>query len=149
MIHGDPATNRYNPAGPDANVAASVRRLAGWMAEWKSRGLGYWIAHDRDEHRLVGFGGLTFATWRDREVLNLYYRLAPAMWGKGYATELGKHAVALASNHSPTVPIVARTRPENTSAAACAVRCGLARRPDLDTEHHAFAKNWGTWTFGG
>lgn len=30
-VHGDPATQRFNPAGPDPDVAASRTRLERWQ----------------------------------------------------------------------------------------------------------------------
>lgn len=141
-IHGDPDTNRFNPAGPDADLATSEKRLIGWIVDWEAHGIGYWIIHEQHTGHLVGFGGLTFTRWRDRDVLNLYYRLTPAMWGRGYATEVGILGVSVGVERWPDAPIVARTRPENISAAACAVRCGLLRTPELDTEHSVYVKNW-------
>jgi RimJ/RimL family protein N-acetyltransferase len=143
VVHGDAKTNRYNPAGADPDRAASERRLAIWLDQWHSDHVGYWIAHTR-QRQLVGFGGVALLDFAGREVLNLYFRLTPTMWGKGYATELGVHAVQLATEHFAQLPIIARTRADNGSAAATAVRCGLARRPDLDTEHHVYAMNWRT-----
>jgi ribosomal-protein-alanine N-acetyltransferase len=143
VVHGDPRTNRFNPVGPEADLAASEQRLAIWLEQWHSHEIGYWIAHTR-QGQLVGFGGVALLNFAGRQVLNLYFRLTPTMWGKGYATELGIHAMRLAAEHCAHLPIVARTRADNSSAAATAVRCGLVRRPDLDAEHHVYASNWPT-----
>lgn len=142
VVHGDPETNRYNPAGPDSDRAASEARLATWIEQWHSNQVGYWIAHTKQGQQLVGFGGVALLDFAGREVLNLYFRLTPPMWGKGYATELGVRAVQLATEHLAGLPIVARTRADNGSAAATAIRCGLLRRPDLDAEHQVYARNW-------
>ncbi len=75
-------------------------------------------------------------------MLNLYYRFTPSAWGKGYATELARTAVALAREHLPQWPVIALTRVENTASIRTAERAGLLRRSDLDTEHVVFALGW-------
>lgn len=74
--------------------------------------------------------------------MNLYYRFTPSAWGQGYATELARTAVALAQTHFPHWPVIARTRAGNIASMRVAERAGLARRPDLDTEHIVYALGW-------
>jgi RimJ/RimL family protein N-acetyltransferase len=142
-VHGDPATNRYNPAGPDPDLAASEEALRDWIERWREDGYGYWAVAVAPATAIVGFGGVRRFSWRGREALNLYYRLAPAVWDHGYATELAQAAVGLARAHLPHLPVIARTRPANLASIRVAERAGLARRPDLDTpEHLVFALGW-------
>lgn len=142
-VHGDSATNRYNPAGPDQDLATSEEVLRDWIEHWEEDGYGYWAVAMPPAAEVVGFGGVRRIRWRDREVLNQYYRLTPTVLGYGYASELAKTAVDLARAHLPHLPIVARTRPENTASTRVAERSGLARRHDLDTaDHIVFALGW-------
>jgi ribosomal-protein-alanine N-acetyltransferase len=141
-IHGDPATNRYNPAGPDPDPAASEETLRGWLCQWESDSYGYWAITPLNADTILGFGGVMRRTWRDRDVLNLYYRLTPDAWGRGYATEVARTAVGLARSYLPHLPVIARTRPTNIASIRTAERAGLVRRPDLDTEHIVFALGW-------
>jgi RimJ/RimL family protein N-acetyltransferase len=91
----------------------------------------------------VGFGGVRRITWQGQVVLNLYYKLQPAIWRHGYATELARAAIGLAQTHLPHLPIIARTRPDNLASQRTAERAGLLRRPDLDTaEYVTFALRW-------
>jgi RimJ/RimL family protein N-acetyltransferase len=94
------------------------------------------------EKEIIGFGGIERQVWRERDVLNLYYRFTPGAWGRGYATELARTAVALARTHLSTWPVVARIRAKNIPSIRTAERAGLMRRPDLDTEHIVFALGW-------
>lgn len=142
-VHGDPETNRYNPAGPDPDLATSEAALRDWLQQWQVDGYGYWAVTLPPATDVVGFGGVRRIIWRDRDVLNLYYRLAPAVWGHGYATELARAAVDLARTSLPHLPVVARTRSANLPSIRTAERAGLLRRPDLDTaEHIVFALGW-------
>jgi ribosomal-protein-alanine N-acetyltransferase len=141
-VHGDPATNQHNPAGPDADLAASEARLRSMMQHWESYGFGYWAVTLPQTEVIIGFGGVEHRLWRERDMLNLYYRFASNAWGQGYATEVAQTAVALARQHLPLWPIVARTRAENSASIKTAERAGLLRRPDLDTEHTVYALGW-------
>ena len=141
-VHGDPATNRYNPSGPDPDLTTSEKTLREWLQNWESEGYGYWAVIRLQAQDILGFGGIRHIVWRDRDVLNLYYRLTPAAWGQGYASEMAQTAVALARKHMPSLPVIARTREKNVAAIRVAERAGLQRRPDLDTEHIVFASGW-------
>ena len=142
-VHGDPDTNRYNPAGPDPDLAASEAVLREWIAQWQADGYGYWAVALPPATEVVGFGGVRRIIWHERDVLNLYYRLTPGAWGQGYATELARAAIDLARANLPHLPVVARTRSANLPSIRTAERAGLERRPDLDTaEHVVFALGW-------
>ncbi len=141
-VHGDPATNPHNPAGPDPDLAASEEKLRSMMQHWETYGFGYWAVTLPQQEEVLGFGGVEYRVWREREVLNLYYRFTPSAWGQGYATEVARTAVALARAHLPQWPVVARTRAGNNASMRTAERAGLVRRPDLDTEHIVYALGW-------
>ncbi|HEY4383111.1 MAG TPA: GNAT family N-acetyltransferase [Ktedonobacteraceae bacterium] len=127
-VDGDPATHRYTPTGPAPDLANSEQRLRGWLEHWKQEGYGYWAVILPQTEQVLGFGGVIHEVWRDRDVLNLYYRFTPSVWGQGYATELAQTAVALAQEHLPPWPVIARTRPGNIASMRTAERAGLCRR---------------------
>jgi ribosomal-protein-alanine N-acetyltransferase len=141
-VHGDPATYHYSPATPHPDLATSEEMLRGCLHDWETNGFGYWAVTLRQEEKIIGFGGVEHRVWRDRDVLNLYYRFTPSAWGQGYATELARTAVSLARTYLPQWPVVARTRATNIPSIRTAERAGLVRRPDLDTEHVVFALGW-------
>src|SRR5581483_1383079 len=141
-VHGDPETYRYTPVDPHPDLATSEEMLWECLYHWEVYGFGYWAVTLPQEERVIGFGGVEHWVWRDREVLNLYYRFTPSAWGRGYGTEVAQTAVMLARKHLPQWPIVARTRAGNIASIRTALRAGLVRRPDLDTEHIVFALGW-------
>jgi len=141
-VHGDPATNLYNPFGPHSDLATSEKMLQECLNHWQIYGFGLWAVTLRREEKIIGFGGVEHQVWRDRDVFNLYYRFTPSAWGQGYATEMGQTAVHLAQIHLPQLPIVARVRDANVASKRVAERVGLLRRSDLDTEHVIFALGW-------
>lgn len=142
-VHGDPQTNQYNPYGPDPDLATSEEVLRQWLRQWDDDGFGYWAVTLPPDPVVIGFGGVRRVTWRDWDILNLYYRFTPVAWGHGYATETARAAVGLALAHLPALPVVARVRAVNIASARTAERAGLVRRPDLDDEEHmVFALGW-------
>jgi ribosomal-protein-alanine N-acetyltransferase len=141
-IHADPETNRFNPNGPMRDAAEAHERLAQWQGEWARDGFGYWTVCDAVGRSVIGFGGIARRVWRDRDVLNMYYRLAPAAWGRGLASAIAREAVRMASEHLPGVPVVVRTRPGNEPAVRTALRAGLQRRADLDDDFLVFVRGW-------
>lgn len=144
-VHGDPETYHYSPATPHPDLATSEDMLRACLHHWETYGIGYWtvtLASGAQE-QIIGFGGVEHRVWRERDILNLYYRFTPRVWGQGYATEMARIAVNLACTYLPQWPIVARTRAHNLPSIRTAERAGLLRRPDLDTEEHViFALGW-------
>jgi RimJ/RimL family protein N-acetyltransferase len=122
-IHGDPETNRYNPAGPLPSRTAAEELLRQWDSHWREHDFGYWaIATGEQPGAVIGFGGVR---------LNLYFRLATSTWGKGYATEMGRAAVALAFDRLGHDAVFATTRPDNRPSIAVLERLGFERDGEL------------------
>jgi RimJ/RimL family protein N-acetyltransferase len=137
-IHGDPRTNAHNPDGPQRDVREAEAMLAFFLDHWDEHGFGYWAVEDATG-RVIGFGGLMRLRQRDgAEVLNLSYRFEPDAWGRGYATEVARAAVALAETLGADLPVIARTRQANEPAKRVALRAGLERRADLDRDGFAY-----------
>lgn len=128
-IQGDPAANEHNPAGCLQDRDRGRDKLAGWIADWRDRGIGYWAveqsAGDDREKSVIGFGGVHYIAAGPGEVFNLYYRFTPAVWGNGYASKVAKAACELASAHDPATPVIARMQPSNRASERVAQRVGL------------------------
>jgi RimJ/RimL family protein N-acetyltransferase len=141
-IHGDPATYRFHPGGVTRTRAQAAAQLAGWQREWRELGFGFWAVSLAAEDRVIGFGGLTRRVFRERPVLNTYYRFAPSAWGHGYATEMARTALELARRLLPELPVIVRTRPGNLAAQAVAEKLGLRRAPDLEDHMWTYVSRW-------
>ncbi|MBS2964676.1 GNAT family N-acetyltransferase [Actinocrinis puniceicyclus] len=123
-IHADPATNVHNPAGPMVDPAAAAPVLELWQRHWRAAGFGYWVVRDAAGGRIIGFAGVRPVV-EGEDFLNLYYRFHPSVWGRGYATEVGRAALALAASMAPGVPVVALIRPRNEPSIRVAQRLGM------------------------
>ncbi|HXR70443.1 GNAT family N-acetyltransferase [Actinocrinis sp.] len=123
-IHGDPATNVHNPAGAMVDPGTAAPVLDIWRRHWHEEGFGYWVVRSPQDGQVLGFGGVRPVV-QDEDFVNLYYRFRPSAWGKGYATELGRAALALAAKAAPGTPVVALIRPRNEPSIHVAQRLGM------------------------
>ena len=130
-VEADPRTNTHSPTGPPSPEQVE-QRLQEVLEIWGRLGIGYWAVEQ--EGVVIGIGGLRPAVLHGRDCWNLYYRLRPEAWGRGFATQLAREAVAVAQDRDRALPVVARTRPTNTRAQRVASAAGLARRADLDSD---------------
>lgn len=139
-VEGDPATNEHRPAGPPTDSEVE-QHLRGYVDAWAKGGVGYWaVEHGGDFVRVAGLRALVF---QGRDCWNLYYRLRPSVWGRGFAREAALEAVAFAGEQKPQLPVVARTRASNTPAKRVARSAGLMRRADLDGDgFEVFTYGW-------
>jgi [ribosomal protein S5]-alanine N-acetyltransferase len=128
-LHSDPETNRHNPYGADADMGVTRERLAGWLRHWDENGFGYELIDD--ESGCVGICGYRRDVWLGRDVLNLYWRLHPSVWGRGYALEAGRHSLDGAIASAGDELVVARMTADNAASQHIAERLGMLPRPDL------------------
>ncbi|KFF58486.1 hypothetical protein JF66_18230, partial [Cryobacterium sp. MLB-32] len=70
----------------------------------------------------IGTGGVNMTP---ALVWNLGYRLSPAAWGRGFATEIARGAVAAVRAQNDSVAITARVLSNNPASARVALRAGL------------------------
>jgi RimJ/RimL family protein N-acetyltransferase len=126
-LASDPAAHPYNPGEPLTEPEATTR-VADWIEDWQVHGLGYWTVRDPETGETIGFGGVTPSA--EDGSLNLWYHFQPSVWGRGYATELGRKALALAGGR----PVVALIRPQNTPSIKVVERLGLRRDGEVERE---------------
>ncbi|MDW5500449.1 GNAT family N-acetyltransferase [Pseudomonas lundensis] len=88
-IFGDPDTQRFNPAGPIANVELAQQVLAERIEKWHRHGYDSWALALREQpERVIGFGGLSWSLLGTQHRVNLGYRFDTQVWGMGLATEM-------------------------------------------------------------
>jgi RimJ/RimL family protein N-acetyltransferase len=130
LLHGDPETNQHNPYGADPDLATTQIRLDEWLRHWDEYGFGYELIEE--DGAVIGICGVRRDVWQGLHVLNLYWRLLPEAWGRGYATIAGQHALDMAREARHREPVVARMLAGNAASARVAEKLGMTRREDLD-----------------
>lgn len=122
VLYRDPKVAYWT--GPWTREA--IEAWAADMAErWAGDGVGKWIARERSDGSLVGRGGFTRIILDDQTVLELGWAVRDARTGRGYATELGRAALAWAAEHRPDEPVVAFTEVHNRASRAVMERLGM------------------------
>jgi Acetyltransferase (GNAT) domain len=103
LLYDDPQVALWTGPWTRAAVVGWAQDMA---ARWTADGVGKWMARDRLDGSLVGRGGFTRFDLDGETVLELGWAVRDARTGRGYATELGR--AALACRRAPTGPAVRR-----------------------------------------
>jgi RimJ/RimL family protein N-acetyltransferase len=127
-IYADPQTWRHLPSGRHTTSAETHRLLSESERSWDASGLGRWAVRLREP--LPGtvlpadaLIGLASATLMDCGARNLGYRLTPASWGAGLATEAA--AAVLDVARVGELPVTARVLRGNPASVRVLERIGL------------------------
>lgn len=121
-ICSDPEVVRYLGDGKTLNRAEAWRQMAMILGHWELRGYGPWAVEERAGGNLVGrLGFFKPEGWPDFE---LGWVLGREYWGKGYATEGARRALAYAFAEMGREHVISLIHPENGGSIRVAERLG-------------------------
>ena len=86
-----------------------------------------WVIAEKGIGATIGFGGLYDDPFDPGWGVEVGYFLAPAAWGKGYATELVQFCVALAREQARWQRLRAFAHPQNTASQRVLLKAGFAQ----------------------
>lgn len=134
-LNADPETMRYFPAPPtreesDALAERSRRQI-------DDEGWGLWAVEVRGGASFVGFVGLARPSFEEHftPAVEVGWRLARRHWGRGYATEAGRAALAYGFDELGLEEIVSFTSRLNAPSRRVMERLGMSHDPADDFEH--------------
>lgn len=121
----DPAVMRYFAGLLD--TAASLASIAGWQQGFEARGWSNWALERRDTGEFIGFAGLSVPrrTFRFSPCVEIGWRLAPAFWGQGFASEAARAALQVGFTQLGLAEIVSFTSLLNLPSRAMMQRIGM------------------------
>jgi RimJ/RimL family protein N-acetyltransferase len=131
-MNADPRVMAHFPALQTREESdASARRLQAAMEE---QGWGMWALEVVGGEPFIGFTGLAHKTFAApfTPCTEVGWRLAPAAWGKGYATEAARAALAFGFNALALEEIVSYTAVANARSIAVMERLGMRRDTEFD-----------------
>lgn len=116
-------------------LRACRRHVAGH--EWQRRRHGFapWTIRSRTDSRIIGWGGVFEDPFDPGWGVELGYWFAPAVWGRGYASELAAASVTEARERLHLPELRAFARPENRGSCRVLEKAGFVREryvPELE-----------------
>ncbi len=131
-LNADPEVMAHFPATQSREESdASARRV---MAAIASRGWGFWALEEIGGEPFVGFTGLSQPPFEAHftPCVEIGWRLARHAWGRGYATEAARAALAFGFGELALGEIVAFTATSNARSQAVMARLGMRRDGEFD-----------------
>lgn len=122
LLYGDPHVAFWTGPWSRRSVEAWTQSMA---ARWTTDGAGKWMARDREDGSLVGRGGFTRFDLNGEAVLELGWVVRDVLTGRGYATEIGRAALAWADEHEASTPVIAFTEVHNHASQGVMRRLGM------------------------
>jgi RimJ/RimL family protein N-acetyltransferase len=120
-------------AGPGACEAWAARL----RAHWRDHGFGLWVVELPGTASFVGVVGLARIPYQAHftPAVEIAWRLARAYWGRGYAGEAARAALAYGFDKLGLAEIVAVTVPANLRSRRVMERLAMSRDPADDYDH--------------
>lgn len=130
QICSDPEVMRYL-GGKTFDRLEAWRHMAFIVGHWQLRGYGHWAVEEKASGELVGrIGFLNPEGW---PAFELGWTLARKFWGRGYASEGARRALAYAFDELGKDHVISLIDPQNQNSIKVAERLGerLEGRTDL------------------
>ena len=134
-INADPLAMRFMPAAMTAEESLGmVERIE---AHFETHGFGIWAVEAPGVSPFIGFVGLQRVPFEAHftPAVEIGWRLSPAHWGKGYASEAAKAALRFGFEDLNLDQIVSFTVTANKASWSVMERIGMTRDPKDDFDH--------------
>jgi RimJ/RimL family protein N-acetyltransferase len=120
-ICADPEVMRYL-GGQTFSRLEAWRHMAMLVGHWQLRGYGHWAVEEKASGRFIGRLGLFNP--EDWPGFEIGWTLARASWGRGYATEGARRALAYAFDEMAREHVISLIHPDNKASIRVAERIG-------------------------
>lgn len=128
-LDSDPLVHKYLGNEPISEIEEAEFAIKFIRAQYESNGIGRWATIEKSSGDFIGWSGLKFLTEEENGHKNFYdvgYRLIPAYWGKGYATEACLAALEFGFKHFDMDKIVGTANELNQASIRVLSKCGLS-----------------------
>jgi GrpB-like predicted nucleotidyltransferase (UPF0157 family)/RimJ/RimL family protein N-acetyltransferase len=119
----DAEVMRFIPRGPDATLADTQRRIAGYREHEARFGFSKRLIIHRETGQAIGDSGLFHLP--DGKRIELGFRFAQPYWGAGYAVEVGRAWLAWFDAHRPGEELFADVHPDHVKSQRVLAKLGF------------------------
>lgn len=134
-MNSDPLTMRFMPVVMTAVESQAL--ITRFEAHIQAHGFGVWALEAPGVAPLIGYVGLQLVPFEApfTPAVEIGWRLAPAYWGRGFATEGAKAALRTGFEDLNLDQIVSFTVAANKPSWSVMERLGMTRDPSADFDH--------------
>jgi RimJ/RimL family protein N-acetyltransferase len=134
-LNADPVVREHFPE--TLTREQSLEELTRFDARFDERGYSLWAVEVPSVSPFIGFVGLNLTTWDApfTPAVEVGWRLAREYWGRGYASEGARAALAYGFDAIGLDEIVSFTTPGNVRSWRVMERIGMTRDPADDFDH--------------
>jgi RimJ/RimL family protein N-acetyltransferase len=132
-VNADPAVMRWVTPNRPLTGEESADFLDRAVRHWDEHGFGLWAVVPREEGApSIGFAGLAIPSFLPviLPAVEVGWRLAPAWWGRGLATEAARASIAFGFERLGLRSIVSVIDPRNERSLRVAEKLGMRAAPD-------------------
>src|SRR4051794_4870430 len=133
-LNADAEVMRFVAPNRPLTRAETAAQLERFVAHWDEHGFGLWAVVPRLEAgaRCVGFAGLAIPSFLPAilPAVEVGWRLTPAVWGRGFATEAARASVAFGVERLRPAAGLSGVAPGNERSLRVAEKLGMTRAPD-------------------
>jgi [ribosomal protein S5]-alanine N-acetyltransferase len=141
LMGSDPAVIRYtgDPGGGFTSVEHALEILRSRpIADYRTYGYGRWACVLKASGEVIGFAGLKYLS--DSQEVDLGYRLLPAYWGQGLATEACRAVLDYGRTRLDIERIIGLVDPENVASVRVLEKLGLTPAGQVEYQGKYFTK---------
>lgn len=115
------------PYGRAFSRAETASFLDAQLEEWDSCGFGCWIAIEREGQRIIGYVGISVPTFLPEilPAVEVGWRLDPAAWGRGFASEGARAALDQAFTSLGLHEVCSVPQADNPASSRVCDRIGM------------------------
>lgn len=125
-ILADPEVMRFSKSGPWSEEQTRRFIVERCAASQRDHGYSPWAVIRREDDALLGYCGLIPQVVEGEAEVEIGYRLSPAAWGHGYATEAACASRDFARDVLGRERLISIIQPENVASARVAEKVGMS-----------------------
>jgi RimJ/RimL family protein N-acetyltransferase len=125
-LMGDPQVMRFGSSNGALSKDASKNLFQHKVLDhYKKYGFGTWALVLKEKNLFIGYAGLVSQIVDGKEAIELGYRLFPAYWGKGFATEAARSICSYAFHGLGLRQLISIMDAENLKSIKVAEKTGM------------------------